>query len=140
MVLLKPLLHSHLIILCTCSYEGDPLLPQWGKQSKGTIPLTASFSGVLFSIIRWYRNREAARSGGRERTMGKESPRTIDCVTESFNNAEIFIISFRNRYRTNASHFFRVKEIFPNLPDHFSCPILSRSCFVCDPFQYNLPH
>jgi hypothetical protein len=66
-----------------------PSLPHRGRQHAGSIPLTPSFFGVLFSTF----SGVIAIWGMPERREGKhdreETPRAIDCVEEVFNKAHL---------------------------------------------------
>jgi hypothetical protein len=53
-----------------------PSLPQRGKQPKGSIPLTPSFFGVYFNLIRNYRNRGMPKRRGKKHEK-LEPPRAI---------------------------------------------------------------
>jgi hypothetical protein len=65
-----------------------PSLPQRGKQPMGSIPLTPSFFGICFNLIRSYRNRGfPERRGWKHEKLGP--PRAIVCFHEDFNRAVI---------------------------------------------------
>ena len=53
-------------LFSAAAWRVTPSLPQRGKQPKGSIPLTPSFFGVFFNLIRSYRNRGDARAAGAE--------------------------------------------------------------------------
>jgi hypothetical protein len=53
-------------LFSAADWRMTPTLPQGGKQSKGSIPLTPSFFGIYFNLVRSYRNRGDARAAGAE--------------------------------------------------------------------------
>ena len=68
-------------------------LPLRGKQLKGSIPLTPSFFGIYFNLIRSSRNwGMPERRGWKHEKL--EPPRAIVCFYEDFNRAIFFTIDF----------------------------------------------
>jgi hypothetical protein len=67
----------------------SPSLPQRGRQSKGSIPLTPSFlKSIIFNLIKDYRTMGDARAAGAEARCKKEPKRVIDCFYEGFSKAK----------------------------------------------------
>ena len=60
------ILFFYIRLLSVADWRMTPSLPQRGKQPKGGIPLTPSFFGIYFNLIRGYRNKGDARAAGAE--------------------------------------------------------------------------
>jgi hypothetical protein len=57
---------AYIRLFSAAAWRMTPTLPQGGKQSKGSNPLTPSFFGIYFNLVRSYRNKGDARAAGAE--------------------------------------------------------------------------